>query len=144
MRMSSINWKSFGLENCLKIDPLIFRIPMLPISYCPSLSSSWIGTSYLGRYLEHGRMWNSLQSWRMDSWWIWYLCCWLWRVHEYLLASIGWTSLELPELQKKVENILGNGYYCHVEKVGSVRKEVGFHGYIAICVCTLWRRNDGL
>lgn len=42
--------------------------------------------------------------------------------------------VELPDLEMRANGVIGNDYTYYVEKVGSVRKEVGFHGYIAVIV----------
>lgn len=42
--------------------------------------------------------------------------------------------VELPDLEMRASGVIGSDYVYYVEKVGSVRKEVGFHGYIAMIV----------
>lgn len=42
--------------------------------------------------------------------------------------------VELPELEMRANGVIGSDYVYYTEKVGSVRKEVGFHGFIAMTV----------
>ena len=41
---------------------------------------------------------------------------------------------ELPDLEMRCTGVIGSDYVFYEEKVGSTRKEVGFHGYIAVIV----------
>ena len=41
---------------------------------------------------------------------------------------------ELPDLEMRASGVIGSDFYSVEEKVGSTRKEVGFHGYIAVIV----------
>ena len=40
----------------------------------------------------------------------------------------------MPELEMRANGVIGSDYAWFEEKVGSTRKEVGFHGYIAVIV----------
>ena len=42
--------------------------------------------------------------------------------------------IELSELEMRANGVIGSDYVYYTEKVGSTRKEVGFHGYIAMIV----------
>lgn len=53
-------------------------------------------------------------------------------MHESL-AFLGF-NVELPELEMRASGVIGSDYHSVQEKVGSTRKEVGFHGYIAVIV----------
>ena len=45
--------------------------------------------------------------------------------------------VELSELEMRANGVIGSDYVYFTEKVGSTRKEVGFHGFIAMIV-SLW------
>ena len=51
-------------------------------------------------------------------------------------------SVELPELEMRANGVIGSDYVWFEEKVGSTRKEVGFHGYIAMIVMPLLSRHS--
>lgn len=51
-------------------------------------------------------------------------------------------SVELPELEMRANGVIGSDYVWFEEKVGSTRKEVGFHGYIAMIVISLLSRHS--
>ena len=60
-------------------------------------------------------------------------------MHEYLSSFV--LSVELPELEMRANGVIGSDYVWFEEKVGSTRKEVGFHGYIAMIVLSLLSRH---
>lgn len=56
-------------------------------------------------------------------------------MHEY---PQGWVCIaELPELEMRASGVIGSDFHAVQEKVGSTRKEVGFHGYIAVIVASV-------
>lgn len=61
-------------------------------------------------------------------------------MHEYSPCVI--LSVELPELEMRANGVIGSDYVWFEEKVGSTRKEVGFHGYIAMIVISLLSRHS--
>lgn len=61
-------------------------------------------------------------------------------MHEYPHRVV--LSVELPELEMRANGVIGSDYVWFEEKVGSTRKEVGFHGYIAMIVISLLSRHS--
>ena len=50
--------------------------------------------------------------------------------------------LELPELEMRACGVIGSDFMYYTEKIGSIRKEVGFHGFIAMVVGTLFHLHS--
>ncbi|KNB43711.1 endonuclease exonuclease phosphatase [Blastocystis sp. subtype 4] len=59
-----------------------------------------------------------------------------WVPNSFDIIAIGilksFITLELPELEMRACGVIGSDFMYYTEKIGSVRKEVGFHGFIAM------------
>ena len=55
-------------------------------------------------------------------------------VQECMSIVFLFFPLELPDLEMRATGVIGSNYVSITEKVGSTRREVGFHGYIALIV----------
>ena len=59
-------------------------------------------------------------------------------VQECMSIVFLFFPLELPDLEMRATGVIGSNYVSITEKVGSTRREVGFHGYIALIVVLVY------
>ena len=58
-----------------------------------------------------------------------------WVPDSFDIIAVGVEEcMKLSDLEMRANGVIGSDYVYYTEKVGSTRKEVGFHGYIAVTV----------